>query len=165
MKKYLPALVAGFGAGVLHVVPLTKSLTCCLVVPIAAFIAIMLDQRANNLTGEYELKKGAMLGLLTGIFAALFGSFFDLFITFVTKNNDIITAFNELNSVLDSFPVPNHIKEEVINLMQSVVESIKETGFSALYALSVIFNNFIVNSIFGVIGGIVGTKILNARNS
>jgi len=26
LKKYLPALVAGFGAGVLHVVPIAKGL-------------------------------------------------------------------------------------------------------------------------------------------
>ena len=44
----MPAIVAGFGAGVLHVVPLTKALTCCLVVPLAAVAAIMLEQKSNN---------------------------------------------------------------------------------------------------------------------
>ena len=97
MKKLLPAIVAGFGAGVLHVVPITKSLTCCLVVPLAAAAAILLEQKSQNSTGEIELKRGAILGLLTGLFAALFGSFFDIFITLVTKSNDIITAYGELS--------------------------------------------------------------------
>jgi hypothetical protein len=165
LKKYFPALVAGFGAGVLHIVPLTKGLTCCLVVPIAAVIAIMLEQKANGNLKVIELKRGVILGLLTGVFAALFGSFFDIMITFITKNNDIILAFNEMNDILDTFPVPENVREEVINLMGSVVESIKETGFSSIYAISVIFNNLIVDSIFGLIGGLAGTKILNSRNS
>jgi len=165
LNKYLPAIVAGFGAGVLHVVPLTKALTCCLVVPIAAVAAIMLEQKAYNLTGDFDLKRGAILGLLTGIFAAMFGSFFDIFITLLTKNNDIIVAFNQISEMVDSFPVPGNVKNEVISLMKSVVDSIKEDGFSGLYAISIIFNNLIVDSIFGLIGGLAGTKILNSRNS
>ncbi len=165
MKKYLPAIVSGFGAGVLHVVPLTKALTCCLVVPLAAIVAIMLEQKANKVFGDFDLKRGAVLGLLTGIFAALFGSFFDIFITFVTKSNDILLAFNELTEVLDTIPVPNDIKKEALTLIQTVAESIRETGFSSLYSFSILFNNLLVDSIFGVIGGLVGTKILNARNS
>ncbi len=164
MKKYLPAIVAGFGAGVLHVVPVAKSLTCCLVVPVAAVLAIILEQKANQLTGDFDLKRGAILGLLTGVFAALFGSFFDIFITFITKNNDIILAFNRLGETLDAFPVSDNIKEEVMTLMNSVVEAIKEKGFSSLYAFSITFNNLIVDSIFGLIGGLAGTKILNSRN-
>ena len=93
MKKYLPAIVAGFGAGVLHVVPLTKALTCCLVIPLAAVAAIMLEQKANRIIGEFPLKRGVILGVLTGLFAALFGSFFDIFITLITKNNDITFSF------------------------------------------------------------------------
>jgi hypothetical protein len=165
LKKYLPALVAGFGAGVLHVVPLTKALTCCLIVPLAAAAAIMLEQRATNRYDNFELKRGVILGLFTGLFAALFGSFFDIFITFVTKNNDILISFNELTEAIDSFPVPNNVKEEVVELMQSVADSIRERGFSLIYTLSVFFNNIIVDSIFGIIGGIVGTKVLNARNA
>lgn len=165
MKKYLPAIVAGFIAGVLHVVPLAKSMTCCLIVPIAAFGAIILDQKANQISDEFELKRGAILGFLTGVFAALFGSFFDIFITFITRNNDIIISFNELTKVLDSMPIPSDVKTEVLKLMNQVADSIKETGFSLLYTVSVIFNNFIVNSIFGTIGGLIGTKVINARNS
>ena len=165
MKKYLPALVAGFGAGVLHVVPLTKALTCCLVVPLAAVAAIMLEQKANKIFGEFPLKRGLVLGLLTGIFAAVFGSFFDIFITFVTKNNDILLALNELNSLIETIPFPDQVKEETLSLMHSVAAEIRETGFSPLYAFAMIFNNLIVDSIFGTIGGLIGTKVLNARNS
>ncbi|MBK7103920.1 MAG: DUF4199 family protein [Ignavibacteriae bacterium] len=165
MKKYLPALVAGFSAGVLHIVPIAKSLTCCLIVPVASFFAITLAAKSENINGNFNLKRGAILGLLTGLFAALFGSFFDLFITFLTRNNDILDSFNELNTMVDSFPVAQEIKDEVLRLMQTVADSIKEKGFSSLYTISIIFNNLIVDSIFGLIGGLVGTKYYNSKNS
>jgi hypothetical protein len=160
----MPALVAGFGAGVLHVVPFTKALTCCLVVPLASVAAIMLEQKSNNIRGDIELNRGIILGLLTGIFAAFFGSFFDIFITFVTRNNEILTAFGDLTELVENFPVPENVKDESLKLMNSVARSIRETGFSAIYSFTVIFNNLIVDSIFGVIGGIIGTKVINARN-
>ena len=119
----MPAVVAGFGAGVLHVVPLTKALTCCLVVPLASVAAIILEQKSTNLSGDIELNRGIILGLLTGIFAALFGSFFDIFITFITRNNEIITAFSELTELVDTFPVSEEVKNESLKLMNSVANS------------------------------------------
>lgn len=164
MKKYLPALVAGFGAGVLHVVPVAKALTCCLVIPIAAVIAIILEQKSTNHTGEFELSRGAILGLLTGVIAALFGTFFDTLITFVTKNNEIIFAFNQISDAVGAIPIDAETKEEAMKLMEMVGDQIKNYGFSPLYTISILFNNLLVDSIFGLIGGLVGTKILNSRN-
>jgi hypothetical protein len=163
LKKYLPALVAGFAAGVLHIVPVAKAFTCCLIVPFAAYFSIVLDSRANNHSGFYELKKGAILGLMTGFFAAAFGSMFDIFITFITKNNEILTAFNEMTNFIDSIPVTQEIKDQVLTLIQNVSDSIREYGFSPLYAISIIFNNLIVDTIFGLIGGLVGTKFYNSK--
>ncbi|MCP5062121.1 MAG: DUF4199 family protein [Ignavibacteriae bacterium] len=165
MKKYLPVLVTGFAAGVLHIVPIVKGLTCCLVVPVAAYFAIVLYQKSNNNFEQIDLRKGATLGILTGVIAAIFGSFFDIAITLITKNNDILNSFNQLTETIDMFPFPRETKDEVLNLMQTVVTSIRETGFSLLYATSIFVNNLIVNPIFGLIGGLVGAKILNSKNS
>ena len=165
MKKYLPVLVTGFAAGVLHIVPIVKGLTCCLVVPVAAYFSIVLYQKSNNNFEQIDLKKGAIFGLLTGIIAAFFGSFFDIALTLITKNNDILNSFNQLTETIDMFPFPQETKDEVLNLMQTVVTSIRETGFSLLYSTSIFVNNLIVNPIFGLIGGLVGTKILNSKNS
>jgi len=165
LKKYLPVLVTGFAAGVLHIVPIVKGLTCCLVVPVAAYFAIVLYQKSNNNFEQIELKKGATLGLLTGLVAAIFGSFFDIAITLITKNNDILNSFNQLTETIDMFPFPQETKDEVLNLIQAVATSIRETGFSLLYSASIFVNNMIVNPIFGLIGGLVGAKIINSKNS
>ncbi len=163
MKKYLPSLVCGFGAGVLQIVPFVKSFSCCMIMPLAAFLALLLDQRATNSFGFISAKKALMIGLITGFYAALFGTVFELFITFVTKQNDVIAAFPELQRMIQGFPVTEDIKNEVISLFQKVRSDILTYGFSWFYTLSVVVNNFLVNIVFGIVGGLVGSKIINSR--
>lgn len=164
MKKYISAFVAGFGAGVMQVVPIAKSFACCLIIPAAAFISLSLDQKANKNYDEISFSKAATFGLLTGLWAALFGTAFDIFITLITKNNDIIASFGQIQSMLGNFPVSEALKQEVSTMLNLVVEQIKSTGFSFLYSFSILVNNLIVDLIFGFVGGIIGMQILNARN-
>ena len=165
MKKLLPSFVAGFGAGVLQVVPLIKSFSCCLVIPAAAIIAIILEQKSRSDTGKIEMSRGLVLGVMTGIFAAAFGSFFEIFITLITKSNELVTSFNEFQNIINNFPLDNQIKQQVIDLFSNMVNDIKTNGFSLLYAVSIIGNNFVVNTIFGLIGGLIGTRIVNSRKN
>ena len=165
MRKYLAALICGFGAGVLQIVPFVKSFSCCMILPLAAFISLLLDQRATRNFEKIPMKKALLFGLFTGLFAALFGSVFELLITFITKNNDVIASFTDLQRIVQNLPLSEEIKKEVLNIFQSVREDILKSGFSILYTFSVILNNFIVNSIFGSVGGLVGAQIINSRFS
>ncbi len=162
-KKYLPAFICGFGAGVLQVVPVAKSFSCCLIIPIAAYLSIILDMKANGYQDELPTRKGVVLGLMTGFYAAIFGSFFELFITFVTKNNDIIAAYSELSKMINSFPVTEDVKQQVLQMLSTVYDEIQSYGFSLLYTTSIVINNFFVNIIFGLLGGLIGIKIVNSR--
>ena len=164
MKKYLSPLIVGFGAGVLSIVPVAKSFGCCLIIPVAAFISLLLDQKANNNYSIIEIKKGIIFGLLTGLYAALFGSVFDFFITFVTKNNDLVATYSELQKLISDFPVSDALKDEILTLLGAVVDSIRTSGFSLLYTFSVLANNILLNSVFGILGGIIGVQILNSRS-
>ena len=164
MKKYLSAFVVGFGAGVMQVVPVAKSFACCIIIPLAAYFALMLDQKANkSINTIMPVSRAVIIGLLTGVYAAFFGSFFDVFITFITKNNDIIAVFPEFQKMLTNFPITEELRNEILNLYSSVIDQIKNTGFSFLYALSILINNLIINAIFGLIGGVVGVQIINSR--
>jgi len=164
LKKYLSPLIVGFGAGVLSIVPVAKSFGCCLIIPVAAFISLLLDQKANNNYSIIEIKKGIIFGLLTGLYAALFGSVFDFFITFVTKNNDLVATYSELQKLISDFPVSDALKDEILTLLGAVVDSIRTSGFSLLYTFSVLANNILLNSVFGILGGIIGVQILNSRS-
>jgi len=165
VKKYLPAIVCGFGAGVLQIVPFIKSFSCCLIMPLAAFAALLLEQKANRSIEKMSRKKAVSLGLLTGLFAALFGTILEIFITLITRQNDIVTTFPELQKMIDTFPLAGEIKQDVISLFQSVRNEIAEHGFSWFYTFSLFVNNFIVDPVFGAIGGLLGLQIINNRNN
>ncbi|WKZ68420.1 MAG: hypothetical protein QY331_10695 [Melioribacteraceae bacterium] len=163
MKKYLPSLVAGFGAGVLSVVPVLKSFACCLIVPAAAYLSIVLYQRANNLDERIETGKAIFLGLFTGLFAALFTTSFEIIITLFTKQNDLIEAFGNLQGMINSFPIDDAIKQQVIDMMNDVVVDLRTKGFSFLYSITLLFNNLLVDIIFGIVGGVIGLQVTNAK--
>ncbi len=162
-NKFLPPLVAGFAAGVLSVVPLLKSFACCLIVPAAAYFSIILYQRANNLDQMMETGKAIFLGVFTGLFAALFATTFEILITLFTKHNDLVEAFGNMQNMLNSFPIDKAVIQKVIDIMSDVVNDIRNTGFSLLYTVTLLFNNLLVNTIFGLIGGIIGLQVVNAK--
>lgn len=157
-------MIVGFAAGVLSVVPVIKTMGCCLLIPVAAYIALLLDQKANSDYNNLEIKKGVVFGLITGLTAALFGTAFDFLITLITYKNDLVIAFPQLVENINEFPIDESTKQEVISLLGEVVESITNTGFSLIYTLSMLANNLLSNSVFGILGGIIGVQILNSRN-
>lgn len=163
MKKYISAFISGFGAGVLQIVPAVKSFSCCLIIPVASYIAVMLDRKSTGRINKISTKKGLLIGLVTGLYAALFGSIFELLITFITRSNDFIFAIGELQKAINQLPLDDLLKMEVLKMIGKVVQDIQHSGFSVLYTFSIILNNFIVNPIFGMIGGIISVQIINSK--
>lgn len=164
MKKYISPVVCGFAAGVLQVVPLIKSFSCCLILPAAAFFSLLLDRKATKSTERIPMSKALLFGLYTGLTAAFFGTIFEIMITFITRQNDIIIAFPEMQRMVEGFPLSTEIKNEVMGIFQTVRKELMETGFSWIYTISILVNNFLVNSVFGIVGGLIGTQIINSKN-
>jgi hypothetical protein len=163
MKKYLPSLVAGFAAGVLSVVPLLKSFSCCLIVPAAAYFSIILYRKSNNLDEKLETGKAIFLGIFTGLFAALFATTFEIFITLFTKQSDIIEAFSSMQTMINNLPLDTATKQQVIDMMNNVVFDLKEKGFSLIYTITLLFNNLLVNTVFGLVGAVIGLQVINSK--
>ncbi len=164
MNKNPSAFVVGFGAGVLLAVPFVKSFSCCLILPVAGFLVLTLDQKARGDYSQLTINKVARLSITTGLWAALFGTFFDLLITFITHTNDVINAYGELQSFVSTLPLEEAVRQQVSALLEQVISQIRENGFSWLYSFSTLVNNLITDTIFAFIGGAVGMKILNSRN-
>ncbi len=163
MKKLYPVLIAGFAAGVFEIVPMAKSLSCCLIIPTAALFALYLEMKSTKRSEPFNVSIGLRFGLLTGIFAALFGVTIETFVTLIIKTNDLVESFPQMQQMLQSFPVDKVTRTEVIAMLQSVAEQIKTTGFAPLYTFAMLVNTLIVNSIFGIIGGMIGVKLLNNK--
>lgn len=162
MKKLLPALVCGFGAGVLSIVPIVKSASCCLIIPAAAVFALILKQRSTYSNDKIRPSEAVVQGLLTGIFAAVFATIFESLIIFITRSSDITGTLPELERVVSSYTTPE-MADQMMNMLYKVADDVKNYGFSLFYTLSILFSSLFINSIFGMAGGLLGMQLINNR--
>ena len=163
MKRIIAPFVTGFGAGVFKIVPIIKGLSCCLIIPAAAFFALFLDQKANNNYEKIPVSKAIVFGLLTGLFAAVFGTSIDLVVTFITKSNEVVTNLPQIQEMLGGMPA-NSIVKEVIDIYAQIARDITATGFSGVYAVLIFGGSLLTDPIFGMIGGLIGMQVLNSKN-
>lgn len=162
MKKYFPTFITGFAASVLSIVPGIKSFSCCLIVPGAAILALILDQKVNKSFEKIQINKAVMFGLMTGLFATFFITALDVLITFITKTNDFVEALPQSETLIGELKL-GPMAEESLKMMKQMGKEIQRTGFSALYLFILFMSNFFTNTIFGIIGGLVGMGLLNKR--
>ncbi|MGA7722810.1 MAG: hypothetical protein WCA84_16710 [Ignavibacteriaceae bacterium] len=163
-NKLLPSLVCGFGAAVLTTVPGVKNFACCLIVPTAAVISINLDHKINR--SEFPIKAGQaiLFGVMTGVFAALFSTFFDLLTTYLTRTNDFIEALPQTEDFIKQYKLDSLLSETMI-IFKQMSKDINSYGFSIFYAFAMLVSNLCVNVIFGMIGGITGMSFFNKRKT
>ena len=51
-----------------------------------------------------------------------------------------------------------------MEVLKQMISEIKSKGFSFLYAILITTTNLITYSIFGMLGGLIGTAIINKRS-
>ncbi|MCU0413248.1 MAG: hypothetical protein MUE91_02410 [Ignavibacteriaceae bacterium] len=162
-KKYLSALVCGFGASVLTTIPGVQTIACCLLVPVASAISIFLYNKSQTELIKIQTGTGIFLGLLTAVFAALFASGFEIIITYITRTSDLVTSMPQAEKVVKDMNL-GPAAEESMELLKQMVSEIQSKGFSFLYAFLITTTNLITYSIFGMLGGLIGTAVINKRN-
>lgn len=161
-KKYLPTLVCGFGAAVLSTVPGIKNFSCCLLVPGAAVLSIFLDKKINLSDEKILLGKALGFGFLTGLFATLFITSFEMLLTYITKSNDFIQSIPQSEMVMREWNL-GPLVDESLKLIKNTAKDIQKNGFSIIYLFMILSSNLIINSIFGMIGGALGMSFINRK--
>ena len=129
-NQLLPSLVCGFGAAVLTTVPGVKNFACCLIVPVAAVISINLDHKINK--SEFPIKAGQAIffGIMTGLFAALFSTFFDVLSTYLTHTNDFIDAIPQTEDFIRQYKL-NVLLDQTMAIFKQMSTDISSYGFSS----------------------------------
>ena len=161
-KKYLPTLVCGFGAAVLSTVPGIKNFSCCLLVPGAAAISILLDKKITRSNENVLLGKALWFGFLTGLFATLFITGFEMLLTYFAKSNDFIQSIPQTELIMREWNLGPMV-DESLKLIKSAAQEIEKNGFSVIYLFMILFSNLLINSIFGMIGGALGMSFINRK--
>jgi len=162
-KKYLSALVCGFSAAVLTTIPGIQSIGCCLLAPVASVLTIYLYKKSQTGLLKIQTRTGILLGLLTGIFAALFASGFEIIFTYITRTSDLVTSMPQAEKVVKDMNL-GPAAEESMEILKQMISEIQSKGFSFLYAFLITTTNLITYSIFGMLGGLIGTAIINKRS-
>ena len=163
-KKYLSALVCGFGAAVLTTIPGIQSVACCLLIPIASVISIFLYKKSQHNLLKISTGTGILLGFLTAVFAAVFASGFEIIITYLTKTSDLVASMPQAEKVVKDMNL-GPAAEQSIEVLKQMVREIQSKGFSFLYVFLITTTNLITYSIFGMLGGVIGTAIINKRHN
>ncbi len=162
-RKYISCLVCGFGASVLTIVPGLKEVGCCLIIPFAAGLSLFLYQKSNNNNELISTKQAIAFGLLTGIIAALFATFFEILFTGIFLTNDFVKSLPQVEIAFRSF-APQNLLDEVFKIYSKMAEDIQTKGFSLSYSIYFFIATSFTSLIFGLIGGLVGMAFLNKKN-
>ena len=162
--KLSPSLVCGFGAAVLSTIPGVKSLGCCFIIPIAAWLSLVLNEKLNKVQPPVPIQDAFFFGLLTGFFAAIFSTGTDVLITLITHTNDFVQTLPQTESVLKGWNLGG-LWTETSSLLHKMSSDIQKNGFSLLYTTAILFSNAIIDSIFGMIGGLIGMSIQNKKKN
>ncbi len=78
----------------------------------------------------------------------------------ISKN--VVNTLPQTKEVLDSLKLGEAAKQTV-DLMDAMSNQITSTGFSLLYTVFILISNLIVDSVFGLIGGILGRIVVNRK--
>ncbi|MGD1006240.1 MAG: hypothetical protein ABR980_03290 [Ignavibacteriaceae bacterium] len=163
-NKLLPSLVCGFGAAVLTTVPGVKNFACCLIVPVAAVISISLDHKINRSEFPIKAKQAILFGIMTGVFAALFSTFFDALTTYLVHSNDFIEALPQTEDFIKQYKL-DYLLNQTMTIFNQMASDIRANGFSAFYSFGILMSNLFVDIIFGMIGGLAGMSFFNKRTT
>jgi len=163
-NKFLPPLVCGFAAAVISTIPGIKTIGCCIVIPAAAWFALILEQRINKAEPPISSKTALVFGLMTGIFAALFSTAFDVLITLIAHSNDFVESLPQTEIAMRNLNLGD-IWDQTFSLLKTMAQQIKATGFSLLYTIAILFSNLFIDAIFGIVGGLLGMMIQNKKTS
>jgi hypothetical protein len=162
--KYFPSLVCGFSAAVISTIPGVKSIGCCLIIPVAAWLSLVLNEKINKARPPVSTVNALFFGLLTGLFAAIFSTGFDIIMTLIMHTNDFVQTLPQTESVVKAWNL-GQLWNETSSLLHRMSTEIQNNGFSLIYTISILFSNLIIDSIFGIIGGLIGMSIQNRRKA
>ncbi|HQJ47371.1 MAG TPA: hypothetical protein PK195_12030 [Ignavibacteriaceae bacterium] len=161
-KKYLPAIVSGFGAAVLSTIPGIKNFSCCLLVPGAAAFSILLDQKISKSNERILLNKSLGFGFLTGLTATIFITIFEILITYITRSNDFVQTLPQSEIIMRQWNL-GPLFDDSLEMLKNAANDIEKTGFSSIYLFMILSSYFIINTIFGLIGGVFGMGLANRK--
>ena len=150
----MPALYGGIIIGFLSEVPGLKLINCfcCAGIMLGGYFAVLFYKK-DLLPGMLPLASsdGLQLGALAGVFGAIFSLILSKLIMLIMGGPDI----EMVKGILDSMGLSSQ-------LPPGTMEQIEEGMRSPLTFFQILIS-FIINPLFGMIGGLIGYAILKPK--
>jgi len=151
------ALLGGIITGATIGLPVLDLLNCacCAGIILGGFLSVFFATKDEGPAGVGVSKTDALqLGVLSGVFGALFGSFLHAVVYLLAGN----VAWELAGSVLSDPDISGSIPPV---LREALEESLsKQDGFSLLESLSHLMLWLVVAPLFGLLGGLLGYALL-----
>jgi len=154
--KLIPALIGGSVMGVLSSVPIIGmgNCLCCMWILLGGAVGAYFYWRDLSSETEFSTGDGALIGLLSGIFGALFGTLIGYF--FIAT-----TGLNWLQQIIRNIIESG---EDVPTEFQDLLDTLQEGSlYSSFFIFIGLFFDLVRNSIFGMLGGIIGAAFFRKR--
>ncbi|MFC1568867.1 hypothetical protein ACFL4L_01410 [bacterium] len=156
-SKLTPALIGGAIMGFLSSIPVIAAgnCVCCMWIILGGLLAGYYYSKTLPPGVEFQSGDGAVVGLLAGIFGAFFSTF--LFYALQSMGFQNMDMMNIFEQVLDSNPEFPAELEDLIREWQT------ESGFNAVMAVFMLISKLFVNTLFGIIGGILSNNFFKNK--
>jgi hypothetical protein len=150
----LPALYGGIIIGVISAVPGLSLLNCfcCAGIMLGGFFAVFFYKK--DLTANMpplSSNDGLRLGALAGVFGAVVSLILSRLVLTMFGGGDVET----IKSLLDSFGVSKQLPEGALDEL--------ETGMRGPLGFFQVVISFIINPLFGLIGGLIGYAVFKPK--
>jgi hypothetical protein len=146
---WMPALVGGAVAGVLAAIPLVNCFCCLWIIGGAMLSAHLL---AKNSPAALTAGDGAIIGIFTGIIAAVVHSFVSL--PFEAMNQQFVRKFmDQFSQFLEDMPAG----------WDSWINRTAQGGMSLAWFMLGLVISAVIYAIFGALGGIIGASLFGKK--
>ena len=150
----LPALYGGIIIGVISAVPGLNLLNClcCAGIMLGGFFAVFFYKKdlTPNMS-PLSSNDGLRLGALAGVFGAIVSLILSWLVLTMIGGGDV----ENIKSLLDSLGLSKQIPEEALDEI--------ETGMSGPLGFFHVVITFIINPLFGLIGGLIGYAVFKPK--
>jgi len=158
MDNKLKAII--FGALVMTTisfVPLVN-LICCMGILLGGYAAVS-SYGKKQTDPDYRIKNkdGILLGLFSGLLAAVIVTGINLLLSLLSKENPFTDMMPQIEKYINTIP------PELKNQFQKLTDEFDKFGFSPTLTIITLISNLIIYPLFGAIGGLFGV-ILNKKN-
>lgn len=155
-SKLNPALLGGALIAILSAVPVINfgNCFCCMWVVLGGILAAYLYQKGLPEGTSFPASDGAVVGLLAGIFGALFGTFLHFFFMAVIGT---IPARDVFEAVME---YSEEIPPEVAGFLEEIFA---EGVISPLLVFIHLFFSVLIDAVFGLVGGLIGASLFKRK--